>query len=199
MTMKKTLAIITCLLTILVTSSSYASAQLRIGLKVGVNLNTIKYEDGAVYDWMKNKAGFTGGVMMEYYFTRSGIGMEADALISHRAVEWGLKNPTYLVIPLYFKWKINIPTINRIVRPFLGTGPEIAFALNNPMQDYCKTMASWNFAAGLELFRHLQLAANYGMAISSTYKELLDGYVGTGKNYIDSRSRVWTLTLTYLF
>ena len=59
---KLTLSIIT--LIIALTAAVPASAQLKFGLKAGINVNSLKFDE-TIFD-SDNRAGFNGGAMVEF-------------------------------------------------------------------------------------------------------------------------------------
>jgi len=184
-----------------------SSAQFRIGPKVGVAVNSLHF-NRSTFD-SENRAGFTGGLMMEFTVPLIGIGLDASALYVRRSgtayydgtqnVGFNGKmdvNRDYIAIPVNFKWKLKLP----LVRPFLTTGPEFAFltsrkavsnAFRNKSVDY-----SWNFGAGVEILSHIQVAASYGIGINKALRD-----IGAAENAYDvsAHDRTWLITLAYLF
>ena len=104
-----------------------AEAQFKFGLKAGVVVNGIHFDE----DMFKsdNCAGFTGGAMIEFTVPALGLGLDASVMYVRRNSEWlennqiTTDNRSYIDIPVNLKWKINIPLINAIARPYLTTGP----------------------------------------------------------------------------
>lgn len=182
-----------------------ASAQFRFGVKLGVQTNSFHF-DRSTFD-SDNRAGFTGGVMTEFTVPVIGVGADVSLLYVHRnqrivdtdegqSVHKGLD---YIELPINLKWRINIPVVNKIVRPFLTTGPSFAFltsgrAITSAVKNR-KVDTAWNVGAGVELLSHLQVAASYGFGMSKAFE-----WVGaTEDGRIDGRTRCWTITAAYLF
>ncbi|MCM1028890.1 MAG: PorT family protein [Pseudoflavonifractor sp.] len=177
-----------------------AAAQFKIGPKAGVTVNSLHF-DRSVLD-SDNRAGFTGGLMCEFTLPVVGVGFDLSALYTRRSAQWMEANDVtkdardYFAIPLNLKWKLKLP----IVRPFLTTGPEVAFltsrkAVNEAWRNHAVDW-SWNFGAGLELMGHLQVAASYGIGINNAVKK-----TGIADNAakVAAKNRVWTITAAYLF
>lgn len=200
--MKKTLAILTVLLVTL-SSSLTASAQFRFGLKAGVAINSLHFSSDA-FD-ADNRAGFTGGAMIEFSVPVVGLGFDLSAMYVRRNSQWmeaneiTKDNRDYIDIPLNLKWKMNIPVVNNIVRPYLLTGPSFSFLTSKRSAEDAwrnrKFDTSWNFGAGLELFTHLQVGASYSVGMTKALKAI----GATGTSNIEGHNRYWTVTAAYLF
>ena len=168
------------LLAVIVALSSAipASAQFKFGLKAGMNVNSLKFDRG-IFD-SDNKAGFTGGAMIEFTVPVVGIGMDASVMYVRRTANV-TENATgyefnetqkrdYIDIPVNLKYKLNVPAINKIVRPFVTTGPAFAFLVSKKdFNNFVKNKScdiSWNFGFGVELVQHLQIGASYGIGLT---------------------------------
>ena len=172
-----------------------AQAQFRFGIKAGVDVNSLHF-DKSTFD-SGNQAGFTGGLMAEFTVPVIGIGGDVSAMYTHRSVE-GQTSPDYINIPINLKWKINIPLVNKIIRPYIATGPSFAFLINKSKvpEGFKNQDIAWNFGFGVELVKHLQMGASYGLGLNNSAIKLLEG----GSNAdIYGKSRVWTVTAAYLF
>lgn len=180
-----------------------ASAQFKIGPRLGMNVNSLHF-DKSTFD-SDNRAGFTGGLMAEFTVPLIGVGLDASVMYVRRDAKWAEANNVstshrdYIAIPVNLKYKLNIPAINHLVRPFVTTGPEFSFltsrkriteAVYNKKSDF-----AWNFGIGVEFISHLQIAASYGLGINKAVE--LTG-LGTSAD-IDAKNRYWTLTAAWLF
>lgn len=180
-----------------------ASAQFKIGPRLGMNVNSLHF-DKSTFD-SDNRAGFTGGLMAEFTVPLIGVGLDASVMYVRRDAKWAEANNVstshrdYIAIPVNLKYKLNIPAINHLVRPFVTTGPEFSFltsrkriteAVYNKKSDF-----AWNFGIGVEFISHLQIAASYGLGINKAVE--LTG-LGTSTD-IDAKNRYWTLTAAWLF
>lgn len=180
-----------------------AQAQFRFGLKAGVDVNALHFNKDVFKS--DNRAGFTGGAMIEFTAPVVGIGLDASVMYVRRSAEWMVNNNLekehndYIDIPVNLKWKINIPVINNVVRPYLATGPAFSF-LTSPRSwgDVYRNRrfdTSWNFGFGVEFFKHLQVGASYGIGLSKTLN-----VVGlTNSDQVSGRNKYWTVTAAYLF
>lgn len=178
-----------------------AQAQFRFGPKVGLNVNKLHF-NGSTID-SDNRAGFTAGLMAEFTAPIIGVGMDASVMYVRRSARWAqaqqIDKRDYIEIPLNLKWKMNIPVINAVARPYLTTGPSFAFLTSRKsFQEFRnkKTDVAWNFGFGVELLRHLQVGASYGLGLTKALEEVnaINGAAG-----IEGKNRYWTVTAAYLF
>lgn len=180
-----------------------ASAQLRFGIKAGVTVNSLHFSS-ETFD-SDNRAGFTGGVMLEFTAPVSGLGVDLSAMYVRRNSSWledqelTKDDRDYIEIPLNFKWRMNIPVINNLVRPYISTGPSFAFLTSRRSVDDAfhnrKFDTSWNFGFGVELVNHLQVGASYGIGLTKA----LEAVGATGTSDVNGRNRYWTITAAYMF
>ena len=156
----------------------------------------------------ENRTGFTGGLMAEFTVPIIGVGVDASVMYVRREgvnkyVDDGetiveKNNRNYIGIPINLKWKIGIPAVGNIITPFITTGPEFDFLCSKQTIDDMKRKkcdVSWNFGLGVELIKHIQVAASYGFGINSAVK-----YVGEIETVdVKGKDRFWTITAAYLF
>lgn len=205
--MKKFFCVLTVMLVALAATVP-ASAQFKFGLKAGVAVNDLKFNQELMS--ASNRAGFTGGAMIEFTAPIVGVGLDLSAMYVHRSVDMGIKDMSdkevdagsrdYIDIPLNLKWKINIPAVNKIVRPFLTTGPSFAFLVSKEdAKEFFKNKKcdiAWNFGAGVELFSHVQVAASYGLGLTKAMETVK---LGDDMPTIEGKNKYWTLSVAYLF
>lgn len=205
--MKKTLISLVAVIAAIITFAQPAQAQFRFGLKAGIDVNSLHFNEH-IFD-SDNRAGFTGGVMCEFTAPVIGIGMDLSLMYTRRDLvvtyeENGFygsakSHRDYIEVPLNLKYKMNIPAINKIIRPMLFTGPSFAFltsrtGINNALKNK-EVDCTWNFGFGAELFSHLQLAAAYGIGMNNSVVDAL----GFNTKKIDGKTHCWTVTAAYLF
>ena len=204
--MKRVLSVITIAIIGLAAATS-ASAQFKFGLKAGVAVNSLKFNEDIIK--ADNRAGFTGGAMIEFTAPVLGIGLDASVMYVHRTADSYSDNPDYaeigkkrdyIDIPLNLKWKINIPAVGKVVKPYIATGPAFAFLVSKQdASEFFKNKKcdiSWNIGVGLELFSHLQVGASYGIGLT---KALETVKVVDDMPAIDGKNKYWTITAAYLF
>ena len=191
------------------TQSVSAGSPLRVGVKAGVAINELKFNENAFSS--SNRAGFTGGVMLQFIAPIINIGCDASVMYTHRqnrinfteegeATSGMTVNSDYIEVPINFRWNIGLPIVGKFVTPFLTTGPDFSFLVSNKnVKDAWNKKTfdfAWNFGVGLKLVDRVELAAAYGLGITSNASSDSALY---GKNIVDGKNRVWTVTAAYLF
>lgn len=176
------------------------------GVKLGMDVSQLHFNKD-IFD-SDNRAGFTGGVMCEFTAPLIGVGFDLSAMYVRRNTRFLSEmnnenlsvNRDYIEIPLNLKYKLSIPAIERIIRPFVTTGPSVAFltsrkAVNSFLKNKSCDVA-WNFGFGVELFSKVQVAASYGLGLTKSLEAV--GVMDNGAD-IDGKNRYWTVTAAYLF
>ncbi len=178
-----------------------AAAQFRFGPKVGLNVNKLHLSKDM--GGSENRAGFNAGVMVEFTAPIIGIGVDLSAMYVRRSAQWAeqqqIDRREYIEIPLNLKYKLNIPVVNSLVRPFLTTGPSFSFLTSKKSFEAFRNKScdvAWNFGFGVEVLKHVQVAASYGIGMTKAfqYVGVIDGGAG-----IEGKNRYWTVTAAYLF
>ena len=185
-----------------------SQAQFKFGLKAGAAINSLKFSNSEELksSFSKdNRAGFVGGAMIEFTVPVIGLGFDLSALYVHRetkSVDEDFDNikRDYIDIPINLKYKLSIPVINKVVKPFVTTGPSFAFLTSKKaIEDAYKNKSvdiAWNFGFGLELLSHVQVAASYGLGLTNTLKAV---GVTDNSEKINGKNRYWTVTAAHLF
>lgn len=194
-----------------------ASAQLKFGPRIGVAFNNLKFDKSVAAT--ENRAGFTGGVQLEYMLPITNLGIDASLMYVHRSnvvvyaqdvdaeaeevtINGEKKSRDYIEIPLNVKYKIGLPVVGKFISPYIFTGPSFAFNLNKKDVTAALTNktfdCAWNFGLGIEFFTHLQISASYGLGLSKSVTYLM-GLPGGGQTEVYGKDRFWTLSAAYLF
>lgn len=180
-----------------------AMAQFKIGPRLGVAVNSLHFNKDTFKE--DNRAGFTGGLQIEFTAPIIGIGMDASLMYvkrSGRGLNHEYVGSDYIDIPLNLKYKISFPGVEKLVKPFIFTGPDFAFLANKKTVSNIikrrKFDVGWNFGFGLELISHLQIGASYGIGLTKALEET--GFKDeNNKAGIDGKNRYWTVTAAWLF
>lgn len=189
-----------------------ANAQLKFGIKAGMNVNKLHFSSEAVNDLQKNSTGWEAGVMAEFTVPVIGVGIDAALMYARMNNEEDLMfdngsaledasnfyGKNFLEIPVNLKYKLTLPAVASIVKPMIYTGPTFAFKLDKNVWDDIQThtcQVAWNVGLGLEFFNHLQVAAGYNFGINNImkYTNLVNAQDYKVKN------NYWTVTAAYLF
>ena len=93
----------------------------------------------------------------------------------------------------------------RRVAPFFSTGPYLSFRLTGDKNHHAEMLyvardvaAGWDFTAGIDIVRRLQLSLTYDMGLSDAYRAFPYGTYYGARAY-GVRSNVWMLSATVLF
>ena len=186
-----------------------AMAQFRFGVRAGLNVNSLHFNK-EIFD-ENNRAGFTGGVMAEFTVPIIGVGADLGVMyvrrnsqfmqtLADKTTEVQNLNSDYIEIPLNIKYKIGIPAISSILKPYIFTGPSFAFLtskkhIENFVHDKTCDIA-WNFGLGLEFFNHRQVGASYGLGMTKAFQAVNLAGDAAG---IEGKNRYWTVTAAWLF
>lgn len=195
-----------------------ASAQFSIGPRVGINVNSLHMSD-KIFD-SDNRLGMNAGLQAEFMIPMLGFGFDASVMYVHRsskafasdgAADYKVSSD-YIEIPVNLKYKFSLPVVGKIIAPYVFTGPSFAFRTSkSAINEFVRSKKSdiaWNFGIGLQLIKHLQIGASYGLGLSKaydlteTYYELYpDGMttVTPGKTDVKGKNRFWTVTAAWLF
>lgn len=187
--------------------SAGANAQMfRFGVKAGLNVNKLHISDPADNFKSDNGCGFTGGLMVDFTVPIIGIGADISFMYSHMSGYITSEDKTselfgekisqsknFLEIPINLKYKIGLP----FVSPYILTGPSFAFNMGgSKIINTADVQYSWNFGAGLEIVKHLQIQAYYSLGINNILK---DFKVAENPADIKLKNNYWTITAAYLF
>lgn len=189
--------------------STTASAKFRFGVKAGVNVNKLHFDNEQLYD-ADNRCGFTGGVGVDFTVPVIGIGVDLSAMYSHMDSRFDIKElpntrsnvgKNFLEIPLNLKYTLSVPAISSIVKPYIFTGPTLALKLSKD-DNFTKTRTSqwgWNVGLGLELIRHLQIGAGYTFGMNNVAKHIDYITNQTNVGVIKAKNNYWTITAGWYF
>lgn len=183
-----------------------ANAQIRFGIKAGTNVEKMHVEKGALK--LDNKCGFTGGVMVEGMIPGVGLGLDISAMytylnVDNESLEGGDFSKNFIEIPVNLKYKLSIPVVASIIKPYVFTGPSFAFKLDKNTIDAFKEkkcQVVWNLGLGVELIKHLQIGASYGWNINGAGSYLLQQTgVQVTETKVKATNDYWTITAAWLF
>lgn len=208
--MKKLIGVLALLL-LLAVGTAPARAEFKYGPRLGLNVNKLSF-DKDLFDG-DNQCGFTGGVQIEYIAPAINLGFDLSVMYSYMKMEAELNTPggnnigtrtvakNFIEIPLNLKYKFSIPAVNKIIRPYVFTGPSVAFKLDkgDSYFDTKTTQWTWNFGLGLELIQHLQIGASYGLGMNKIVDGAKVAGITVNADQLKARNNYWTVTAAWLF
>lgn len=185
-----------------------AEAQLRFGVRGGVNISSVHFSSDDLKS--DNITGFHIGPMIETTLPLVGLGLDAAILYTQKGMDFKQKGAEvesesirtdYIDVPVNLKWKLGLP----LVKPFIAAGPYVGFRVGGDkvwdipgnMIDQVKAKsfsAGLNLGVGAEVFNHLQVGLNYNLGLTNNYSAQKPGLANkNGKN------RGWAVTAAILF
>lgn len=186
--------------------SGAASAQFRIGPRVGIDVNSLHFNKELLNS--DNRAGFTGGIQAEFTVPIVNLAFDASVMYTRRSagtVSTGNNEITkysrdFISIPINFKYKIGLPVVGKVFTPYIFTGPEFSFLCNK--KDIAaaykehKVDYAWNVGIGFQIINHLQLSGSYGFGLNKAVE-----FTGIANNSepITGKNGFWTVTAAWLF
>ncbi len=200
--MKKILTIIavTC-----IAFAMPSQAQVKFGLKGGLNLTTITTDGSS--DGISNKAGFYVGPTIKFTVPVVGLSFDASALYDERnakikGTDQTLKTQS-IQIPINIRYGIGLSSL---VNVFAFAGPQFGFNIGDKTK-LLDEIGTWklktsnisgNVGIGATVFSKLQITANYNFQLSKTSEVIYEdanGQNASGKLNFNS----WQLGLGYYF
>lgn len=203
--MKKFLTLVVLLATITV-----AQAQVKFGVKGGLNLTNMKFDNSLTSK--SNQAGFFIGPTLNFTLPVVGLGIDASALYDQRSAkidgsEDKLKQQS-IQVPINLRYGFGLGNTASL---YLFAGPQFGFNIGDKTANIIDNALEWrlkdsnlsaNVGVGLMLLNHLQVSANYNIALGTTGESNVlsttastDGNLVTGK----TKANAWQLSVAYFF
>lgn len=193
------------------TAANNASAQIKFGLKGGVNVTDMSL-NSSVFD-ASNRTGFFVGPTIKVQLPLVGLGIDASALYDQREAKIKVGDATTketlrsqaINIPINLRYGWGLSSMANI---FLFAGPQFGFNVGDKDQkiDDKSTWSvknsnfSLNFGAGVTLLSHLQLTANYNVVCGKTSDATItEGLEQLPNKEVRSRANAWQIALAYYF
>ncbi|MBR1409574.1 MAG: porin family protein [Prevotella sp.] len=195
------------LVVLLATISVAAQAQLKFGVKGGLNLTSMKFDKDAVDP--SNQAGFFIGPTIKFTLPVVGLGIDASALYDQRSAKIGdetLKQQS-IQIPVNLRYGIGLGSTASI---YLFAGPQFGFAVGDKVTEIVGNAVDWrlkdsnlsaNVGLGLMLLDHLQVSANYNIALGTTGEVDAGSAINSAWNTVIGKAKAnsWQLSVAYFF
>lgn len=200
--MKKTFVIIVALCLFAVAP---AAAQLDWGIKAGVNMA----EKPSNIDDVKNKTGWFVGPTAKVMLPIVGLGVEANILYSRAESEMQGKSVTRqsIDVPVFLRYELSLPIVNKFIEPFIAAGPQWSWnvgdkefvLLDQSSYKMKESTLSLNLGAGVILFDHVQVHANYNIALGNTSDYSKNAINAASGYFTSSKTNTWQFSVAYMF
>ncbi len=191
-----------------------ASAQIKFGVKGGMNLSSLKLNDDM---WATdNKAGFFFGPMVKVTVPIIGLSFDAAALYDQKEAKMHYSDDVdgvdldrtttikqqYIDIPVNVRYGFGLSSLANI---FLFAGPQ--WGINVGDKDFKwdasssyslkKATFSVNVGAGITILKHLQGTVNYNIECNKSGK-METGHANDAK-WMKGHNNTWQIALGYWF
>lgn len=203
------------LVVLLATMTVAAQAQVKFGVKGGLNLTTMKI-DASVAD-KSNQTGFFIGPTVNFTLPIVGLGIDASALYDQRSSKATAGNTSETLKQQSIQIPINLRYgfgLGNTASFFIFAGPQFGFNIgdkSNPIEVGNQAVNDWtlkssnlsaNVGLGLMLLNHLQVSANYNVAIGTTGEfNPITSTADTVWKTITGKTKAnaWQLSVAYFF
>lgn len=195
-----------------------ANAQFKWGIKAGANITEMS-TSGAVLD-ASNRTGFYVGPTCKFTLPIVGLGLDLSAVYDQReakiSTDGSNESETVsrktIAIPLNVRYQII--GLGDLASIFAYTGPQIAFNVGDKKLSFddvtnCTLKSStfsWNVGLGAFVANHVQINANYNIAVGRTsdQENFQDGLNEAVKSAVSSifnasNNNSWQIGVAYFF
>ncbi len=141
-------------------------AQIRFGIKGGVNFNDFNYTMQDLT--LDNSTGWQAGVLLQFKIPVIGLGVQPELLYSVKKAEVdGESNSIkYLEIPLNIRWQFKLP----VIHPYILVGPYFSYATDFSGDAFKNGLDRFDWGIGLgggvEIWR-FQLGLRYSWGLQN--------------------------------
>ncbi len=202
--MKKLFAIIAVAL-----FATTASAQFNFGVKGGLNVSSISL-NGKLTDNLKseNQTGFFIGPTVKFTLPVINLGFDVAALYdqkSSKVSEVSVKQQS-IVVPINVRYGFGLGDLASI---YVFAGPQFGFNVGDKDFNFKTLQADYNLKSsnislnlglGTVLMKHLQVSANYNIAMGKTGEFNAGALTDALKDATgDAKTNTWQIALAYWF
>ena len=171
-----------------------AMAQTRFGFCGGVVVEQV--EPSSDENDNSKSIGYTAGAVVDFELPVQGLGIEAGAMYTKHTYGKPSMEQYSVDVPVHVRYRLEVPVVEKVVAPYAFTGPSVSAGVSNKMPkkvDDVKMSLSWNVGAGVEMFKHVRVAATYGIQISKT------DVVENGSLVKGKKGNSWSISASYMF
>ena len=198
------------LVVLLATMTVAAQAQVKFGVKGGLNLTNMKF-DNSIVD-KSNQTGFFIGPTINFTLPVVGLGIDASALYDQRSAKIEgsddkLKQQS-IQIPINLRYGFGLGNTASF---YIFAGPQFGFNIGDKTTNLLNNALEWrlkdsnlsaNVGLGLMLLNHLQVSANYNIALGTTGESsVISTTASTVGNLVTGKTKAnaWQLSVAYFF
>ena len=198
------------LVVLLATMAVAAQAQVKFGVKGGLNLTNMKFDNSVANK--SNQTGFFIGPTVNFTLPVVGLGIDASALYDQRSAkidgsEDKLKQQS-IQVPINLRYGFGLGNTASL---YLFAGPQFGFNIGDKSANIIDNALEWrlkdsnlsaNVGVGLMLLNHLQVSANYNIALGTTGESnVISTTASTVGNLVTGKTKAnaWQLSVAYFF
>ena len=171
-----------------------ATAQTRFGIIAGIVIeNEMPSEDEKKNN---NQVGYTAGAIVDFELPVQGLGLETGVKYTKHTYGKPSMEQYSIDVPVHVRYRLEVPVVEKVVAPYAFTGPSVSAGVSNKMPTRLsdlKMSLSWNVGAGVEMFKHVRVAATYSIQVSKT------DVVNNGSLVRGKKGNCWTISASYMF
>ena len=192
-----------------------SQAQVKFGVKAGLNVNQVNVDGIGGYLDEKNRNGFFAGLTADVTIPLVGLGADVSLLYDNRCVGMSGETPDgttidshktfhYISLPINAKYTIGFSSLASV---YFATGPQFSWNIgdrhwtkDNYDQDWelKKSLFSWNVGLGATVLGHVRVGYNYNIGFGNTAEM---SYKAGAEKAVKGKlkNNMHQISLTYLF
>ena len=205
--MKKIISLLVLAITIMFVSN--ADAQIKFGVKGGLNLTNMSFSQDAFNT--SNRTGFFVGPTVKFTLPVIGLGVDAAALYDERdgKVDDKTLKQQSINIPVNLRYTIGLGDVAGI---YFAAGPQFGFNVGDDSYNWTSTNTytntfqikksnfSVNLGAGITVLKHLEVGAAYNIVCGKTGDiDVWDASKSAITSTTRSRYNSWQISAAYYF
>ncbi len=158
-----------------------ASARLRYGVRLGGDIAALRLTDADGYG-MRNRSGFSGGLVLEYQFEKCGFAPDIAVLYTRRSAMLKMSGGDrsafgrdFIEIPLHLKYKFWLKSTSDLVAPLVYAGPSLSIRVGDHGSGPMTTnilQPGLDVGIGFDVINFVQLTAGYRFGLGNACHNL---------------------------
>lgn len=184
-------------------------AQVKLGVKGGINLTNMSFSE-SINDNVESQMGFHIGPTLKVTVPVVGLSFDASALFDYRSAKakdaGETIKETSLQIPVNIRYGVGLGSVANL---FAFAGPQFGFNLGSKNKTIQENAAKWslkdsnlsaNFGVGATVMNNLQLTLSYNVALGKTGEvEIWDGIKNAYDSKASGKAHAWQVSAAYFF
>lgn len=195
---------ISLLVVMLFSLTFVANAQIKFGIKGGLNVSEMSFKNVSSNFDSKNRVGFFVGPVIDARLPILGLGVDAALLYSTKEGRVKGKNGSVNIseagfdIPVNLKYNIGF---SKLLSIYFAAGPNFFFNIDDNIAykdvkfSKKKAQVGFNLGGGVRIFTHYQLGLNYNFPLSKSASAYLD----EEHSVASYKTKSWQMSMTYFF